>query len=162
MITIVMGVSGSGKTLIGQKIASKLKVPFYDADEYHSKENVLKMSEGIPLDDKDRAPWLKHLAALTGNWEYHGGAVLACSALKESYRKILSQNVKDIRWVFLDGTKETILSRMTSREDHFMKVDLLDSQLQTLEPPKYGMRVDISEHPDSIIQSLKKHLSRNA
>lgn len=153
MIYIVMGVSGSGKTTVGLKLADRLGLPFYDADDYHPRQSVEKMQQGIPLNDSDRAPWLEQLADLIPTWEVEGGAVLACSALKEEYRKVL-QTVSDISWIYLDGSRDTILKRLQARHAHFMPPTMLDSQLEALEKPAYGIHVDVSLSPEQIVQEV--------
>ncbi|SIT79747.1 NADP-dependent phosphogluconate dehydrogenase [Pontibacter indicus] len=153
MIYIVMGVTGSGKTTVGQKLAARLRLPFYDADDYHPRQSIDKMRQGIPLNDQDRAPWLAQLASLIPAWEAAGGAVLACSALKEEYRKTL-QTVPDISWIYLDGSRDTILKRLQARQAHFMPPTLLESQLEALEKPAYGIHVDVSLAPEQIIQEV--------
>ncbi len=155
MIIIVMGVSGSGKTTIGQKLAQQLGLQFHDADDYHPKANVEKMASGIPLDDNDRLPWLQALAGLLTIWEMQGGAVLACSALKESYRVRLQKEVGTVRWVYLSGTKEQLTTRLNERKGHYFDPSLLASQFDTLEEPEYGIHIDIAHSPQQIIDELK-------
>lgn len=153
MIFIVMGVSGCGKTTVGQKLAVQLGLPFYDADDFHPQTSVEKMRHGIPLTDEDRKPWLNQLAANIQVWEQEGGAVLACSALKEQYRLML-QTVPQITWIYLDGSRATILERLRARNAHYMPPILLDSQLEALEKPAYGIHVDVSLSPDQIVQEV--------
>lgn len=148
-----MGVSGSGKTTVGQKLADRLLLPFYDADDYHPPESINKMQQGIPLNDRDRAPWLSQLAGMIPAWEAEGGAVLACSALKEEYRKTL-QTVPNISWIYLDGSRDTILKRLQARHAHFMPPVMLESQLEALEKPAYGIHVDVSLSPEQIVQEV--------
>ena len=117
MIIVVMGVSGSGKTTVGKALASELEVPFYDADDFHPQGNIVKMKQGIPLDDKDRKSWLEILSKNLVQWEAATGAVLACSALKEIYRSALqSGKNNDIIWIFLYGRPELIKARMSGRK----------------------------------------------
>ncbi len=122
---VIMGVSGSGKTTIGLQLSDALGIPFFDADDFHSEENVTKMKHNIPLNDTDRQPWLESLAIKISEWDSKNGAVLACSALKESYRSILTEGLGD-RAVFihLDGSFELIEARMKAR-NHFMPPALL-------------------------------------
>ncbi|WP_018477898.1 NADP-dependent phosphogluconate dehydrogenase [Pontibacter roseus] len=160
MIYIVMGVSGSGKTTVGLMLAERLQLPFYDADDYHSPASIAIMRQGVPLTDEDRLPWLNELAAALPAWEEAGGAVVACSALKESYRKLL-MTVPHITWIYLDGTRDTILERLQARNAHFMPPVLLDSQLEALEKPAYGIHVDVSMSPEQIVNQVEtkiKHM----
>ncbi len=145
-----MGVSGSGKTTIGKRLAALLELPFEDADAYHPPANIAKMKNGTPLMDEDRWPWLETLNQRMQQWEQ--GGVLACSALKESYRQLLSKNLS-IHWVYLEGSMETLLQRMEAR-DHFMKPEMLQSQLDTLEPPSYALNVSISNRPEQMVSEI--------
>lgn len=153
MIFIIMGVSGCGKTTVGQELALQLNLPFHDADDFHSQSNTDKMRNGIPLTDDDRMPWLQQLAANIRKWEKGGGAVLACSALKENYRKVL-QIVPGINWIYLSGAHAVILERLQSRKEHYMSAVLLDSQFAALEEPVYGIHVDVSLNPEQIVQEI--------
>ncbi|MGB3852259.1 MAG: gluconokinase [Tunicatimonas sp.] len=135
MVIIAMGVSGSGKTHVGTLLAERLDAPFYDADDFHPPRNVKKMQQGQPLNDADRLPWLTSLADKITEWNAQGGAVLACSALKKSYRVQLSADYSaNVRFAYLKGSKELILNRMLAR-DHFFPPELLDSQFADLEEP---------------------------
>jgi gluconokinase len=142
---VVMGVSGSGKTTLGTALAKELNCSFADADDYHPPANVQKMASGEALTDADREPWLLRLRALI---EQHlleqRSLVLACSALKASYRETLTKNLEDVRVVFLNGSRELIAQRMKTRE-HFMPPSLLESQLNTLEPPQDAIVVNIAQ-----------------
>lgn len=157
MICIVTGVSGSGKTTIGTLLSQKSFLPFFDADDFHPSSNVEKMSQGIPLTDKDRMPWLNHLAEKIQDWEKSGGAILACSALKESYRSIL-QSVPDIFWIHLQGERLLLEERLKNRKNHYMPPGLLTSQLDTWEQPAYGLHLDIKNTPEVIVQEILKHI----
>lgn len=162
MVYIVMGVSGSGKTTVGQLLAQKLGLPFHDADDFHSAANVLKMKSGTPLTDDDREGWLQTLAANLVQWEAAGGAVLACSALKEKYRRTLcAQAPENFVWIFLKGSKEVIKSRLLDRKGHFMQATLLDSQFEILEEPAYGITVSVEDSAETIVtrilQKLEEH-----
>lgn len=157
MICIVTGVSGSGKTTIGTLLSKKTNLPFFDADDFHPSSNVEKMSQGIPLTDKDRMPWLHHLGEKIQDWEKSGGAILACSALKESYRSIL-QSVPHIFWIHLQGEKLILEERLKNRKNHYMPPGLLTSQLDTWEQPAYGLHLDIKETPETMVQAILDHI----
>ena len=155
MIIVVMGVSGSGKTTVGRALASALEIPFYDADDFHPQDNIVKMKQGIPLQDLDRESWLVTLSKNLAQWEADAGAVLACSALKEIYRTALQSGVKnDITWVYLYGRSELIKKRMTGRKEHYFKPGLVDSQFVDLEPPQYGWHFNISSSANHIVKSI--------
>lgn len=161
MIYIVMGVSGCGKSTIGKELAEQLSLPFYDADDFHFPESVAKMASGTALTDDDRKPWLSLLANNIVDWESAGGAVLACSALKQSYRDILSSTTENtVRFVYLKGDKATLTARMKSRANHFMPESLLDSQLNTLEPPQDAITVLLKNTVDEIISQILKAIQK--
>ena len=150
-----MGVSGSGKTTVGKALASALEIPFYDADDFHPQDNIVKMEQGIPLQDLDRESWLETLSKNLTQWEAATGAVLACSALKETYRTVLQSGVEnDVTWVYLYGRSKLIKERMAGRKGHYFKPDLVDSQFADLEPPQYGWHFDISSSADHIVKSI--------
>lgn len=155
MILVVMGVSGSGKTTVGEGLAKKLGVPFYDADDFHPASNVEKMSSGVPLTDADREPWLKILSQKLASGE---AAVLACSALKESYRQLLNEGSQKIQWVYLKGSKDVIRERMQERKGHYMKASMLDSQFATLEEPEYGIHTSVEQEPEKIVAEVYQKL----
>ena len=148
-----MGVSGCGKTTVGKILAEKRKLPFYDADNFHLPASIEKMKNNIALNDEDRMPWLEELSKNILIWERNGGAVLACSALKEKYREVL-QRVPQITWIYLNGTKSTILKRLQTRNAHFMSPAMLDSQFEALEKPAYGLHIDVSLSPHEIVQEI--------
>lgn len=158
-VFIVMGVSASGKTTIGQLLAKRLALPFHDADDFHSAANVAKMAGGTPLTDDDRKDWLAQMAKSIGEWEKTGGAVLACSALKEAYRRTLQSGAQHpLQWVYLDGSRELLHNRLLARKDHYMGADMLDSQLNTLEEPSYGIRVVLQKDrsPQEVIAEIMR------
>lgn len=161
MLIIVTGVSGTGKTTIGLEIAKAFGLPFFDADNFHPKENIEKMSQGFPLNDEDRMPWLQALANLLIQNETSGGAVLACSALKESYRELLKVN-ENLKWVHLKGDKELIWRRMLARKNHYMKATMLDSQFATWEEPAYGLKLNISHTPEEMVSKALIYLGVSA
>ncbi len=159
MIAILMGVSGSGKTTIGQILSVKLGWPLLDADEFHSAANIEKMSNGIPLEDVDRWPWLDRMNAELRAREARGESVLlACSALKQAYRDRISGGVAEIRWIYLKGGFELIRQRLEARKGHYMKAGLLESQFAALEEPVDALRFDIDGSPDSIADSILHRL----
>ncbi|GAB3878248.1 gluconokinase [Hymenobacter segetis] len=163
MSFIVMGVSGCGKTTVGEQLAQKLNLPFYDADDFHSPANIDKMAHGTPLTDDDRRDWLATLATKLGEWEKAGGAILACSALKEKYRTTLqSESAEPLHWVFLDGPKELLLERMSGRKGHYMHSNMLDSQLATLERPEYALRLSITHTPEELVSQILDALKADA
>jgi carbohydrate kinase (thermoresistant glucokinase family) len=139
-------------------LAKEMDLSFYDADEFHSDESVEKMKSGIALDDNDRLPWLKRMAEEMPDWESSGGAVLACSALKESYRQILKV-AGDVHFVYLKGSRELVVERMRDRKDHYMPVSLVDSQFATLEEPADAVVVDIAKLPNQIVRGVLRQLS---
>ena len=156
---IVMGVSGSGKTSVGQSLAEQLGWDFYDADDFHPPENIAKMASGIPLDDSDRAPWLASLHDLISSHLQAGRrGVMACSALKERYRQQLLNGNSDVQIVYLKGTYDLIWSRMSKRSDHYMKPQMLHSQFETLEEPNKALTVTVSKPVPDIVQELVKYL----
>ncbi|RPA66711.1 NADP-dependent phosphogluconate dehydrogenase [Cyclobacteriaceae bacterium YHN15] len=157
MIFIITGVSGSGKSTIGSLLSKKTNLPFFDADDFHPKANVEKMTQGIPLDDHDRMPWLNTLSDKIAEWENSGGAILACSALKESYRQIL-QSIPGIVWVHLKGEKPLLEERLQNRKNHYMNPGLLTSQLETWEDPDYGFHLDVSNTPEELVNEILNHM----
>ena len=159
MVIIVMGVSGSGKTHIGKLLAESLSLPFFDADDFHTPGSVKKMEQGIPLTDEDRLPWLETLAEHIDEWNERGGMVLACSALKESYRRLRSHDYRaSVRFVYLRGSRELILSRMRER-NHFFPPHLLDSQFADLEEPPRAITVNIDQSPEEIVAEIAEALA---
>jgi len=158
-VIIVMGVSGSGKSTIGQMLAHALHLPFFDGDDYHPVENVSKMQAGIPLNDADRYSWLQRLHALASDILKQNGGVIACSALKESYRKLLMDGIAhQVKWILLDGEYDLIKDRMQGRRAHFMPIELLASQLDTLEIPSYAIRISIDATPGAIVDQIMNDL----
>lgn len=159
---IVMGVSGSGKSTIGEVLAERLRWTFEDGDRFHPPSNVAKMSAGHPLTDADREPWLQAIADEIDRLCTAGErAVIACSALKRAYRDILVHGRDDVRIVFLDGTQDVIASRLAARKGHFMPPGLLDSQFKTLEPPagnENPVTVSIDAPVESIVDDIVRQL----
>lgn len=162
MIYIVMGVSGSGKSTLGKQLANLIKLPFYDGDDYHPQANIQKMSQSQPLDDHDRYDWLYSLSQHMKIWEQDGGAVLACSALKESYRKTLSKNSNlKFTMIYLKGSFEFIEKRLSQRSNHFMCNSLLKSQFETLEEPQNAIIVSIEDDLNMMCQKILDKLPSN-
>ena len=152
---IVMGVSGCGKSSVGKSLARALGWDFYDADDFHPPENVAKMANGIPLDDSDRAPWLASLNELiSSSLKADHPGVLACSALKERYRRQLMNGNDGVQIVYLKGSYDLIWSRMEERADHYMKSQMLKSQFDALEEPTNALTIDISIPLDDIVQKI--------
>jgi len=161
-IIIVMGVSGCGKSTIAKHLATLQGVPYQDADDLHPPQNIALMSAGKPLNDADREPWLKDVSEFARNAVSQGiDCVVACSALKRSYRDILNTAGK-VFFVHLVGSRDLIASRMRVREGHFMPTELLDSQFAALESPvdePNVVSVDISKSPQAIAAAAQKALS---
>ena len=149
MILVVMGVSGCGKSTIAGVLAGRLGWPLAEGDDLHPPENVAKMAAGHPLDDDDRAPWLARIREWMTAQEAAGtSAIVTCSALKRRYRDVLRDG--EVVFVYLHGTREQLLARLTARQGHFMPASLLDSQLADLEPPEpdeRALRIDIGPSP---------------
>ena len=153
---VIMGVSGCGKTTIGEALAAYLGCPFYDGDDFHSPQNVAKMAAGIPLNDGDRAPWLDTLAALIQeHLDREETAVLASSALKKRYRDRLRVDDR-VQFIFLDGDFDLIWERMQARQDHYMKAEMLRSQFDALEAPgeEEAIRVPIDQSVNDILAQI--------
>jgi carbohydrate kinase (thermoresistant glucokinase family) len=163
MVFIVMGVSGSGKTAIGKLLAKRMGIKFYDADDYHPRSNIDKMKKSAPLDDEDRYSWLSELAMNIKQWNKKKGAVLACSALRENYRKILSGNGSEqVIFIFLKGDKGVILDRIRKRKYHFFPAGLLETQLDTLEEPPDAITVLIDKTPEEICKEIIEEIGRKS
>ena len=155
---VVMGVSGSGKSVVGAALAQRLRIPFADADDFHPQANIDKMSAGQALDDTDRHPWLETI----GEWlaaRCVDGGVMSCSALKRIYREQLRRHCGDVVFLHLAGAPEVISRRQASRPGHFMPASLLASQFETLEPlcdDERGITIDVDQNIDAIIESFVK------
>ena len=156
-----MGPAGSGKTTVGKLLADQLSWEFADGDDFHPPANIEKMSQGIPLTDEDRLPWLQSIRDAMRQWQAQGkNAVIACSALKRTYRELLGigPNAKAIKLVYLKGTYDLLLERLHSRTGHYMKEQMLTSQLADLEEPTDTLTIDISNTPEKIVSEIRKHL----
>lgn len=154
-----MGVSGSGKSTIGVKLAAATGGEFFDGDDFHPQANIEKMHAGIPLTDEDRLPWLERLRQLIEEQEKKSSpTVIACSALKKTYRLILDPGDTKVKIVFLQGSFSLIAERMENRKNHFMPESLLKSQFDALEQPEDAITADISQEPDVIVAELRGKL----
>ncbi|HEY7484303.1 MAG TPA: gluconokinase [Streptosporangiaceae bacterium] len=164
MIIIVMGVSGSGKTTVGELLARRLGWEFADADEFHSPANIAKMHAGHPLSDADRASWLAGIAAWIDEHIAAGKpGVVTCSALKRAYRDRLRRSEE--RLVYLEGDRDLIASRIGHRHGHFFPAKLLDSQLRELEPPgpdEHPITVPVAETPEESVRQIIDRLDLDA
>jgi carbohydrate kinase (thermoresistant glucokinase family) len=154
-IIYIMGVSGSGKTTIGQRLSTETGIPFFDADDFHSTANKEKMRAGQPLSDDDRSDWLITINQLAKKEAAGNGAIIACSALKEKYRLLLSEGLHTpVYWIFLQGDYNLISGRMKARKGHFMPDSLLQSQFEALEVPGLALVADISNSPEEIVKNI--------
>lgn len=159
MVILVMGVSGSGKTTIGQMLSAQLNWPFVDGDSLHSAANVAKMAAGIPLTDDDRAPWLQSIHDVMEGWRLQQkNGIVASSALKEKYRRILLTS-PEIKIVYLRGSYELIYSRMQHRPGHYMKPEMLQSQFAALEEPADAIVIDIAAPAEEIVANIRQKLA---
>jgi gluconokinase len=161
MVVIVIGVTGAGKTTVGRALATALGWEFHDGDELHSEASKRKMNLGIALDDSDRAPWLAAVQKLIKGMLVEGrDGVVACSALKQSYRDVIVVDPNLVKVVYLKGSKEVIAERLSHRSGHFMSPDLLQSQFDTLEEPRDAIVVDVSMAPEVIVREIRIQLGR--
>lgn len=162
MRCVVMGVSGTGKSAIGTRLAKRLDIPYVEGDDLHPPENIARMQAGIPLTDQDRRGWLLALRDRIRRAREEGhDLVLTCSALKRSYRDLLRQGDPGLIFVYLEGDRALIEKRMRQRSGHFMPVTLLDSQLRDLEPPQpdeRAIRVDIEDAPEVLVERVLRAL----
>ena len=153
-LVVVMGVSGSGKSVVGAALAQRLRVPFGDADDFHPAANIAKMTAGDALDDHDRHPWLEAIGGWLADQDAEGG-VIACSALKRTYRDQLRHHAPRVAFLHLDVIRDVIARRQASRPGHFMPTSLLTSQFATLErlaPDEAGVVIDVDQPVDAIVQ----------
>lgn len=153
---VVMGVSGCGKSTVGRALAARMGVNFVEGDALHSEQNVAKMAAGMPLNDADRHGWLQAVAEQISNPTAEAsGVVASCSALKRSYRDLLRAGAPDLRFVFLHGEPSLLAARMAARSGHYMPTSLLQSQLDTLEPPgddEAPIALDIAEPAETLVE----------
>jgi carbohydrate kinase (thermoresistant glucokinase family) len=161
---VVMGVSGAGKSTVAEKLATRLNWPLIEGDSLHPPANIAKMSQGTPLDDDDRLPWLKAIAArIDSARQAHQPIIVTCSALKRSYRETLEDGHDDVGFVYLQGSKELIAQRLAARTNHFMPPGLLDSQFATLQEPaadEPSIDVAIDAAPDDIVNSIVERFAK--
>lgn len=158
-VIFIMGVAGSGKTTIGELLAAETAIPFFDADNFHPRNNIAKMKSGLPLDDEDRLPWLEVLNTLAAEQVQLKGVIIACSALKEKYRLLLQSGIDECIWIFLRGSYEVIYERMKNRNHPFMPAQLLKSQFDGLEMPSLALVIDIKNEPGRIVELIQQYLS---
>lgn len=158
MILILMGPTGVGKTTVGEILSRELGWEFADADNFHSPENVAKMSKGIGLTDEDRKPWLAALRGKIEQWISTGqNGILACSALKESYRRELSVGPQ-VKWIYLKGSFDEISQRVAARKGHYAKKELVVSQFAALEEPTDAVTIDVARSPEDIARAIRSVL----
>ena len=159
LILLLMGVSGCGKSTVGRMLAEQLGWPMYDGDDYQPKGNVAKMAQGMPLNDRDRRPWLLAIHdLLVGIKAKRGYAVVACSALKQDYRDLLLDGMEGIRLVYLKGEYAFLEERLKRRQGHFFKASLLGSQFEILEEPEDAVIVNADNPPEAIIAGIRESL----
>ena len=160
LVLVIMGVTGVGKTTVGQALADALGWRFFDADDFHPEANVRKMHGGTPLDDDDRLPWLEALnRRIRQSLVQHEPAVLACSALKATYRGLLQRgNEEGVQFIFLEASPDVIERRLKDRTGHFMNPALLASQFETLEVPANALRIDAASTPEEIVAAIRAAL----
>jgi len=159
LIIILMGVSGSGKTTVGRLLAVELGWMFYDGDDFHPEANIEKMKKGIALTDKDRKPWLDPLQNLILDLVRNNqSAVIACSALKKSYRDILVKDKENVVFVYLEGDYDLVHQRLLERKGHFFDAKLLESQFETLEEPEGVLTINIAQEPVKIVSQVRRGL----
>lgn len=159
-VIYIIGVSGCGKTTIGKLLSGKINIPFFDADDLHSAANKQKMHAGHALTDEDRQQWLTAVNLLASEQSKLKGAIIACSALKEKYRKILAENIENPIWILLQGNYKLIYERMQKRKDHYMPAELLQSQFEALEIPDYAFIIDIKNDTAKIVELIIEWLQK--
>ena len=160
-LILIMGVAGSGKTTVGRLLAAELGWPYHEADDFHSAASKAKMGRGEPLDDADRTPWLAAIRTAMDECRAAGrSAVFSCSALKESYRRVLLEGAAGVSLVCLAGGREVLLARLQQRPGHYMKPAMLDSQLAILEPPAGALVLDVGPTtPAALVAEIRRSLN---
>jgi len=165
-IVVVMGVSGCGKSTVGKRLADAMAVRFVEGDELHSPHNVALMAAGTPLTDGNRADWLRHVAQRLTEAAGEGqGLVISCSALKRSYREQLRAAAPALHFIYLQGNRALLAERLQSRAGHYMPPSMLQSQLDTLEPPapdEHAITLDIADTPDALVAEARRQLEGSA
>lgn len=161
---ILMGVSGTGKTSVGTAVAQYLSIKLIDGDDLHPRANILKMAQGIPLNDADRQPWLERINDAAFSLEQKNEAgIIVCSALKRSYRNQIREGNSEVKFIFLQGSFELILARMAKRQGHYMKAEMLQSQFDTLEVPQADesdvIHIDIDANFDEVVKRCVQAVS---
>jgi gluconokinase len=160
VIIVLMGVTGSGKTTVGERLAAELGWPFHEGDRYHSASSIAKMRRGVSLTDEDRRPWLDQIhVVMRRHVDRREHAVVACSALKRAYRDTLRGDLRGVRFVYLKGSRELLARRLAARTDHFMDPALLDRQIATLEEPSdAAVTIDVAEPVAETVETIRKAL----
>ena len=158
-IIFIIGVAGTGKSTIGKLLSEQLSVPFFDADDYHPQTNIDKMKKGIPLNDADREGWLQTLLSLAIFQQSLTTTIIVCSALKEKYRKIVSQHIAKAHWIYLYADLHVIKERLDKRSGHFLSPALLQSQYDILEIPNYGLHINVADTIEIIVLKIKINLA---
>jgi carbohydrate kinase (thermoresistant glucokinase family) len=160
VVVIVMGPAGAGKSTVGQALARELGWAFTDADDLHAATSVAKMQQGIGLEDDERWPWLGRVKAVVDAADAAGQpCVVACSALRERYRAYLGGGRQGVTFVYLDAPADVLAARLRHRQGHFAAVDLLQSQLEALEPPQSGVVVDATRPVDAVVREIRGALT---
>lgn len=158
-ILLLMGVAGSGKTVVGRQLATELGWPYFEADDFHSAVNKARMGQGTPLTDEDRAPWLAAIRAQIDSCLAAGqSAVFTCSALKQSYRDVLMTGAAAVKLIYLQGDAATIATRVGDRSGHYMKANMVESQFAALEPPTDALTLDIRATPAELVEKIRQAL----
>lgn len=153
---VIMGVSGSGKSAVSSALAHKMRCLVLEADDFHSAENIEKMSKGIPLSDQDREPWIDTICYVAKHTSDNSDVILACSALTKMVQSRLLEKLGErITWIWLDGSFELIKSRLDARQDHFMPSSLLASQFDALTVPSRAIRINIDQSISEIVEAIE-------